>query len=598
MSPASWRGRFDELLQGIEQLRLIQAMRIATGRAHIPRPRRGPPQHPAINNNFQSIRHPNTKGFNVNKGNMRRFSTIATVSALAVLVNGCKKHDNDNGIHTTLQAGRFIDVQGLTACSGKTCGVTGALGEFQYEITVNFKTQVKTDETTPKATPTTFNISKDLALPSPPPLVTQLTQDSGAYGTQFDTDRHLMWYVSPFTASADPIVQRNIMLVLLMVDHDGDPTNGIQIADAVRTGTLGVSIDWSSSNPRTDYAALQVAVIAADPSGTHEWAATDDAALSHFTPVWQCALSGVYNGSVGSVSNGTYDGNQQTQQVWSPTFTDTDGAVKVFTGGWNLITMPSMSVGGLVWTTAPFTFHGFFTLNGGALQGGTAPTATLSTTQYVDAGEFAPKTTAQIPFSLQMQLGQYNDAASQSDIIHPVTGGWSGGGFTGGEVTSGSRARTDFCYNTNTSNNTTTDQNVHPDCQAFAARYKFAYYPVWIQSRNTNNGQVLGADPFVFRIEIGNNDLVMASFNKIDEVDSSVGTLTRYPLMVQMDANNGITLTKPVSASPGYQWQFKGTLNRYPLGITGELYHYDGTHVVFDQSTNVIQACSTVGKWQ
>lgn len=58
MSPALVGGRrFDELLERIQKLCLIQAVGIASRGADSPRSWRDPLQHPSINNNFESICH-------------------------------------------------------------------------------------------------------------------------------------------------------------------------------------------------------------------------------------------------------------------------------------------------------------------------------------------------------------------------------------------------------------------------------------------------------------------------------------------------------------------------------------------------------------
>jgi hypothetical protein len=51
------RRGFDELLERIQKLCLVQAMGIASGRAYGPRSWRDPLQHPSIDDNFESIRH-------------------------------------------------------------------------------------------------------------------------------------------------------------------------------------------------------------------------------------------------------------------------------------------------------------------------------------------------------------------------------------------------------------------------------------------------------------------------------------------------------------------------------------------------------------
>src|SRR5205823_6305621 len=155
------------------------------------------------------------------------------------------------------QPGRFIDVQGLGVSAGKTTGTTGPAGEFQYEVTF---TQVKNGDGSQDVygtNPVTFYLLSDVPLPgagSPP-----LPQTTFGYGSQsnFNSTQYQVLYMAPYTVSTDPTVQKNVMLALLMADADGDPTNGIQIPDAVSKAKLGGTVNWSSADPRTDLAPLQ-----------------------------------------------------------------------------------------------------------------------------------------------------------------------------------------------------------------------------------------------------------------------------------------------------------------------------------------------------
>lgn len=500
-----------------------------------------------------------------------RIGRLLAVAACTVMMASCGGKGDDNPFPwVSKQAGRFIDVQGLGVSSGKTTGTTGPAGEFQYEVTF---TQIKNGDSSHDeygTNPLTFYLLSDVPLPGAggPPL----PETTFGYGSQsnFNSTQYQMLYMSPYTVSTDQTVQKNVMLALLMADADGDPTNGIQIPDAVSKAKLGGTVNWYSADPRTDLAPLRAAIKAADPSGTHEWPADDAAAAAHWHPVWSCALSGRYSGNVND-----------------PNYTDTDGAQKTFQGSWTLFAMPTNSVGRLTFSTAPYTFDGEFRLTASSMQPG--PIVPLTSTQYVDTGEYAPQSTPQVPVALNAALGLTPVDPQNLSYTVPVTGSWNGGGYSAGKISQGKR--TDICLNTNTHDDTDDPSKVTGDCHPFVAKYKFLLFPVYIQQLNYD-GTLRGVNSYVLHVEIdqtGKKALVYFE-------DQASTSAVSYPVVGTLDAANNLNVQLASKTFPtGYTWKFAGTFHPETASFTnGELDYGDGTHVVFDTTTPLV-GCSTVG---
>jgi hypothetical protein len=189
---------------------------------------------------------------------------------------------------------RDSTVTGLGYSSGSHSGVTDSEGQFAYDIGQSISFSVGS---IPLGT---VAVAKQLVTPV----------DLVANGT----------------ATATYVV--NVARFLMMLDQDGDPTNGIQISAAVTAAaTSWAPIDFTTSDLPTALAADMVAARAAD-GGSHT---LPDAvtAQSQLTAALQCAYSG---GFTGSVTAGSADADND---LFSIAFTP-DGHAKA-----RIVTLPT-----------------------------------------------------------------------------------------------------------------------------------------------------------------------------------------------------------------------------------------------------------------
>ncbi|MGI9259811.1 MAG: hypothetical protein ACR2QQ_13335 [Gammaproteobacteria bacterium] len=160
------------------------------------------------------------------------------------------------------------NVSGLTFESGDETGITGADGAFTFEDGV----------------PVEFSVG-GVSIGSAPggPLITPIDLVSG--GT-----------------SATPQVQ-NIVRFLLMLDTDGDPSNGISISEAVRTmAEMWSAVDFTTG----DLANVLVTIIsdAASVDGTPHMLPDAATAQTHLESTLICTRSGAFRGTFTGDSGG------------------------------------------------------------------------------------------------------------------------------------------------------------------------------------------------------------------------------------------------------------------------------------------------------
>jgi hypothetical protein len=492
--------------------------------------------------------------------------------AVLASLSGC---GDDGGGHdkgpaetdtVTKHSGRFLDVEGLAYSSGLTTGTTEAAGEFQYEVTEH----VCLTDDAPKdcrykltTAPVSFHLLRDVELWSGP--LTSPTGSAPHCLGPVSCHHRVTRFVSTRTVSDDPVVQRNVGLVLEMTDADGNPDNGIQIPAAVRDGTFGGdTVNWSSTgDPRIDFATLRDRVRQLDPSGSHEWPATDDKAAAHFEPVWNCAMTGRYTGSYGGFN--------------APRYTDTNGLQKILSGKYALIVLPTGTVAQrAMFSDAPWQFtRGVFRFSG-ALQPG-APAFALTSEQYVDGGRLAP-------------VSNPSDVTLQTNILlegsgYPTVTWGDDGGQYGGQTAEGSRAE----LGRGTNPNGNSEQR---DPQPMNAVYRFGVYPIWLSTRHTTF-------PGDFRemhwqLDIDSKGKVWGSLSNIEWPSDT------NPVAATLGASNGITIentaTEENRLPKPYEWRFDGHFDEVTGQVTGTWNAYDGTTIVWD-STHPLQACTTRGRF-
>ena len=149
------------------------------------------------------------------------FNRMPALIALALIVSACSSGGGGgssgggggNGATPATVTGVFVDstVAGIQYFTQTKSGVTNSAGEYDY---------------LPGET-VTFKIG-DIVVGSAPagPVVTPLTLVSGA------------------TDETDPIVT-NIVRLLLTLDDDGNPDNGISIPTSTLTAAAGLSVDFT-----------------------------------------------------------------------------------------------------------------------------------------------------------------------------------------------------------------------------------------------------------------------------------------------------------------------------------------------------------------
>jgi len=210
---------------------------------------------------------------------VNQLARLVVLAAITVVVSACGGHSyGGGGSNTTytpppqVASGVFKDanVEGLDFSSGGQSGETGADGGFTYEV----------------GEPVTFSVgSVVLGTTDGAPVITPV--DLVAGGT-----------------SATRAVQ-NLVRFLLMLDADGDPSNGIQISEAVRTHAETwnqIDFDIDDFNGDPDVLFMQADAQAAD-LGTHE---IPDllTAQEHLEGTLLCVLTGAYVGTYSGSDSG------------------------------------------------------------------------------------------------------------------------------------------------------------------------------------------------------------------------------------------------------------------------------------------------------
>jgi hypothetical protein len=172
------------------------------------------------------------------------------------------------------QTGVFRDanVQGVEYTSGTLTGVTDADGEFQYQM----------------GSDVTFKIG----------AVTL-----GSFqGQPFITPLHLPTVAQNVGDQID-----NRVRFLQMLDLDGNPENGIEISDNVRTrAQTWTQVDFTvaPANLGTELDFIRSDAVSAD-GGTHTLP-TADAARDHFVRTVRCTYNGIYRGTFSGADTGVF----------------------------------------------------------------------------------------------------------------------------------------------------------------------------------------------------------------------------------------------------------------------------------------------------
>lgn len=497
------------------------------------------------------------------------FRRVARAVICVLALTSCGGGDDDDPNKDTSlvkQAGRFLDVEGLGFQSGATKGVTGSAGQFLYEAThTDCKSRpVNGCDPTPTIAATTFQLMSDVALPGGgvPQLGTFPTLLDPADDDDSALAPYATWLVSPFSVSDDPVVQRNVELVLAMADADGNPANGVQIPAVVSQGSFGGSVNWSSTDPRSDLAPLQGRIRELDPAAPHNWPADDEQITDHFGLVWNCGLVGRYSAT-----------------LTEPKFRDTNNIEKKFSGTLQSIVTPTGVLGSLVFGTKPWTFDGFFRISGALARDASV---LASTTQFVDDGQFAPLTLNPVDVTTTIQFKGVPRGPEPTTGAQPAgtTGSWSGGGYGGGLVSRATRLEM--------SSETQIEGSSQKIAQPFTPLYRFIPAPIWIKKPANYGGDEV--EEYVWQIEINDTGKVMAGLAQLD----SALPVTK-PALSDLSAGGAlsIALDEKDTTTP-YEFRFDGAFDAATITLAGTFVAWDGSGITWDATTPLV-GCTTRG---
>ena len=201
-------------------------------------------------------------------------AALATLAVAGAIACGGSSSSSPAAGHPTA-AGRFIDgpVGGLHFTSGSTSGTTAADGSFTYEV----------------GQPVTFTLGG----------ITFGTVNGKGIVTPVD----LVPTANPVVPESDPKVLR-IAQLLLTVDADGDPSNGISVPAAVQAAAAGKTFDFTSSEGA-------LATFLSGSLGVSTPLVTAAVAQAHL----RASILGLYVGTW----SGTYGSGSTTLGTWTLT---------------------------------------------------------------------------------------------------------------------------------------------------------------------------------------------------------------------------------------------------------------------------------------
>lgn len=205
---------------------------------------------------------------------MRRYAILS----LAMLLTACGGGGGSGGASTSLATGYFKDsnTQGLRYVAGSRAGVTGADGSFTYEV----------------GRPVSFYLGSGTNLPL----------GTVAVGQSVVTPVDLV-----ASGSTTTLAVQNLTRFLMMLDKDGDASNGITISPAVQAAArIWTAPDFTLAEGafNTAVGAIVSAVAAAD--SRTPVLPTVATAQTHVEATLRCARSGAFRGTYSGSDSGRF----------------------------------------------------------------------------------------------------------------------------------------------------------------------------------------------------------------------------------------------------------------------------------------------------
>ncbi len=201
---------------------------------------------------------------------MFKKSIIAISVALTVSACGGSSDDNSGGVSTATGQFKDSNTAGIRYVSGGQSGITGADGSFTYEVgkTVTFSIGG-----------VTIGTSNGKLVVTPVDLV------SGG--------------------SSGSVEVQNIARFLIMLDDDGNPSNGINISSSVQAAAKNwTQVDFSAADISTELTAIISDAISADGGG--HVLPDASAAQAHLESTLRCSYAGAYQGTFSGDDSGTF----------------------------------------------------------------------------------------------------------------------------------------------------------------------------------------------------------------------------------------------------------------------------------------------------
>jgi len=200
------------------------------------------------------------------------FKKMGLSISVMLTLAACGGGGSSSGGGVTTATGQFKDgnTSGISYVSGGQSGTTGSDGSFTYEVGKTVTLSIGG---------ITIGTTNGKSIVTPVDLV------SGG--------------------SSSSVEVQNIVRLLIMLDDDGDPSNGINISPSVLAAASNWSqVDFSSTDLSVELTSIISDAASAD-GGTHTLPSAS-AAQAHLESTLLCSYSGAYKGTFSGSDRGTF----------------------------------------------------------------------------------------------------------------------------------------------------------------------------------------------------------------------------------------------------------------------------------------------------